>query len=170
MNGMSTVPVASHRTRSQSSHDVVNSSQRHDSRLGRLCTLWVHDDNFSKEEVILDTSLFPPDTLRAGCLAEVVAAGSRITSRDFQDVAERAAENDCRSGKAGGLASVASLDAEVDPSSGNSTPVPVDDRRLAPEDTQELDRQNRYVFLVKDMSKDQKTKHPKLQVRHLTPA
>jgi hypothetical protein len=49
----------------------------------RRCTLWVHDDAFSREEVVLNLELFPD--VKPGALMAIVALKTDSGVRDFQE-------------------------------------------------------------------------------------
>ena len=49
----------------------------------RTATLWVHEDNFSKEEVLINFNLFEGRTLRDGDLIQITALKSTTAAKDF---------------------------------------------------------------------------------------
>jgi DEP domain-containing protein 5 len=117
----------------------------------RRCVLWIHDEQYSKEEVILNTDLFPVGTVKPGDLLAIVALKTDVAVKDFQ---ERNA-----SAKKGTEPFSASLqpDINVEERKSSTGSVSVDGQH-------DIDQQKRYLFAVKDMSKELKAKQPNLEV------
>lgn len=113
----------------------------------RRCVIWVHDEVFSKEEVVLNLDLFPD--VKAGDLMAIVPVKTDSAVRDFQDKTQKKdSEN---------LAT--SMQRER---SGSNPHSPI---HLNGTDTKhDLDKGKRYLFLAKDMSKEMKAKHQGLEV------
>lgn len=70
------------RSRPAGSQDA---SQR-DLDRSRECTLWTHDDKFSKEDVVLDATRFPDSAFKVGDLAEIVVIQAESTVQDSRDL------------------------------------------------------------------------------------
>ncbi|KAI9679233.1 MAG: vacuolar membrane-associated protein iml1 [Caeruleum heppii] len=128
----------------------------------KICTLWVHNENFSKEEVILNINAFPCNTVRTGDLVEIVSLKSETSIHDFQHL------NDARHGTdqirhsrhyTGGAPETSSATGE------GSNELKTTDEPFVDESVQpDPDIRKRYLFIVKDMSSEQKSKQPNLQV------
>ncbi|KAH7411256.1 vacuolar membrane-associated protein-like protein IML1 [Cadophora sp. MPI-SDFR-AT-0126] len=121
----------------------------------RKCVLWVHDEAFSREDVVLNLDLFPE--VKPGELMAVTALKTEPGVRDFQEKSqtgkrdsdtlstsmqrERSSSNPKSPGTVNGSANRHGSDAKHDP-----------------------DLWNRYLFLARDMPKDMKAKQPNLEV------
>lgn len=111
----------------------------------RRCNIWVHDEAFSKDEVVLNLDLFPD--VKPGELMAIVALKSDTGARDFQEKGQNDADN---------FASANSRDRS---SSNPKSPVPV-----TGDNKHDLDLGKRYLFVAKDMLKDLKIKNPGLEI------
>jgi hypothetical protein len=115
----------------------------------RRCIIWVHDEGFSKDEVVLNLDLFPD--LTPGELMAIVALKTDSGIRDFQEKAQTSKTN-----------------------GENIAPVPQSDRSHlnpkspvqanAPEVNHDVDHGKRYLFIAKDMPKEIKAKLPSLEI------
>ncbi|KAI9757179.1 MAG: hypothetical protein M4579_003569 [Chaenotheca gracillima] len=138
----------------------------HDSFKSRSLALWHHDEIFSKEDVLVNLSLFPEGFLKAGDLAELVAIRPDTSRRSSEKVGlngrrdagtpsqESDSHDESRTPRERG---VQRSHRELTDLSGDTDTTPDED---------ELSRGRgiRYVFVVKDLNSDQRTKQPKLQV------
>ncbi|KAG4437109.1 hypothetical protein IFR05_007407 [Cadophora sp. M221] len=121
----------------------------------RRCVLWVHDEGFSKEDVVLNLDLFPE--VKPGDLMAIMALKTESGVRDFQEKTqiskrdsdtlatsmqrERSSSNPRSPGAANGNSNEHGSDAKHD-----------------------ADFWNRYLFIARDMPKDMKVKQPNLEV------
>lgn len=107
----------------------------------RQCTLWVHDEMFSREEILLNQSAFGENEVKVGDVVEILPMrASRDvvhSSLKLDGIAKAARENHAD------LSSIFS----VDGASKFKTPL-----------------QNRCLFVVKPFPQDIKTRHPQLEV------
>lgn len=147
---------------STSSNDTVRASSvrsSHDTRPDtappvtyRLCTLWVHDDSFSKEETLFNPSIFEGAKVNPGDLVEIVALKASTDVRDFQ-----------QSSAPGGRLLVLGTENE------SSAPVPLQNAakgwsNIGGSGNFSVNSQTRYVSLFRSISAEIKSKHPSLQV------
>src|SRR5271168_1211715 len=65
------------------SHDANSNAAAAPPPCPQVATLWVHDDKFSKEDVLIDKNLFGR-SIERGALLEVVALSTTSDVRDFQ--------------------------------------------------------------------------------------
>src|SRR5580700_8765172 len=63
----------------------TSSGARRRDPVERRCTVWVHEEQYSKEEVLLNLDLFPANTVKPGDLMAIVALNTDNTVRDLQD-------------------------------------------------------------------------------------
>lgn len=118
----------------------------------RRCVLWVHDEAFSKEEVLLNLKLFQRDDLKVGERMAIVALKTdTIGVRDFQ--------NKDRSAKKGhnDISASVHLDASL-------LDVPLSREGLGKEALHNADDEKRYIFAVKDMGSETRSKQPHLEI------
>jgi hypothetical protein len=115
----------------------------------RRCTLWVHEEQFAKDEVIINLDLFPKDSVKPGELMAIVALKTDTGVRDFQDrspTLKRGSDSTGASQKMdAGSADLKALRDSLD-------------------HQHDTDMDRRYLFAVKDMSKEMKAKHPNLEI------
>lgn len=113
----------------------------------RRCQIWVHDEAFSREEVVLNLDLFPD--VKAGDLMAIVALKTDSGVRDFQDkVPKRDSDN---------LATSMQRERSNSNPRSPSQPTGADTKH-------DLDMGKRYLFVAKDMPKEMLAKHPSLEV------
>ena len=115
----------------------------------RVCVLWSHDEVFAKEEVLINLDLFPD--VKAGELLAIVALKTDPIVRDFQDQAQTSKKDVDTLGTA-----MRRERSNSNPRSPGATP----DNNAKPE----IDLGKRYLFIAKDMSKEDKIKRPQLEV------
>jgi DEP domain-containing protein 5 len=121
------------------------------SRLGasaeRKCTLWIHDEQFSKEEVVLNLDLFPAESVKPGDLMAIIALKADVAVREFFPPKK-------------GLENIsASLQPDIGAEERKSSKGSIN------MDTHhDIDLERRYLFAVRDFSKDLKAKHPNLEI------
>lgn len=115
----------------------------------RRCSLWVHEDGFSKDEVVLNLDLFPD--VKPGELMAIVALKTDTGVRDFQDKAQTAKKD---------VETLATAMQRERSSSNPRSPGPAN----GSEAKHDVDLGNRYLFIAKDMPKEMKAKQPTLEV------
>lgn len=123
-------------------------------RAPRLCTLWTHDDNFSKEELVFNAEKFPELPTAPGTLLQIVALRDNISARDHNNEAYV---------KRGNLKDAFSESHSNRPRRG-SIPALADENGSTVPGSANLDADKAYVFMTKALPPDMKTKHPNLQV------
>jgi hypothetical protein len=64
----------------------VSNSQR--TRVQKICTLWTHDDNFSRDDIVFNADKFPELPTACGTLLQIVGIDSATAVRDFQPPAK----------------------------------------------------------------------------------
>ncbi|EKD14941.1 domain found in Dishevelled [Drepanopeziza brunnea f. sp. 'multigermtubi' MB_m1] len=113
----------------------------------RRCTLWVHDEGFSREEVVLNLDLFTD--VKPGELMAIMALKTDSVVRDFQDKTQ--------SFKRDSVALGAPMQRERSASNPRSPASGKDAKH-------DVDRWKRYLFIAKDISREMKAKHQGLEV------
>ena len=113
----------------------------------RRCFLWVHEESSSKDDILLNLDLFPD--VKPGELMAIVPLKTDSGVRDFQEQAQRIDVNDI------GLSAPREMTNSNPglPGVGSSGDLKHD-----------VDLGKRYLFIVKDMARELKAKHPKLEI------
>jgi hypothetical protein len=135
-------------SRPQTSSSAMSRSREH---VERRCILWVHDEQFSKEEVVLNMNLLPEGTVKPGDLLAIVALKADTAGKEFQDknlLAKKGTE-------------LLSASVQVDTSAAERKSLT---GSISVDASQDIDLGKQYLFAVKDMSKELKAKHPTLEV------
>ncbi len=138
----------------------------------RLCSLGIHDENFSREDVLLDVGLFPMGTVKSGDLVEVAALRANVVLKDpSSPVAVPKVAGSAKSRRTGTdrpadplVHATAAVREHMSPRTFTSkgSGMHIHDRK-------DLDPQKRYIFVVKEMSHEVKLKHHNLQVSRPIP-
>ena len=138
----------------------------------KLCSLSIHDENTSREDVLLDLALFAHDTVKPGDLVEVTALSTTATVQDpasftaaprvgFGAKSRRAGKEHLTAPLSDGTAAEeerTDLQAHVSDIPG-----------LRGQGRRDADHHKRYVFVVKAISPELKQKHHNLQVSRSRP-
>jgi len=112
------------------------------------CTLWVHDDTFSKRPVVLNPAVLTGYDYKLATLFKVISAADGIAVQDFQAKDEQPSTEHSR-------AQGQTTDEDV-----STNEVPEPSRHL---ETPESARRQ-FVFNLEELDQDYLTKHPNLQV------
>ena len=125
----------------------------------RLCSLWVHDDNFSKDDVLLNLGLFPRGTVKVGDLMQVVALDSESAGKDFEH--RRHGGQDVKASYRDGEGAQKIIYGKEQAT--HSTVTPAKDEH-ASSNGKDLNPSTRYVFIVKEMGPELISRNPSLQI------
>lgn len=128
------------------------------STVERLCSLWIHDDNFSKDQVLLNLALFPRGSVKAGDLIQVVPQSSERASKDFDH--RHDGGQHVRASYRGG--EDAEKDHGKDPFTHPSEASAKEARAFST--GSDSDACTRYVFQVKEMGSELLSRNPTLQI------
>jgi DEP domain-containing protein 5 len=115
----------------------------------RKCVIWVHDEGFSKDDVVLNLALFPE--VKPGELMAIVGLKTETSVRDFKEKSQSSIhESD-------------TLTASMQRERSNSNPKsPITINGSDPK--QDARKGKRYLFTATDMPKDMRAKHSNLEV------
>ncbi|EAT83859.1 hypothetical protein SNOG_08691 [Parastagonospora nodorum SN15] len=69
-------------------------------RVQKVCTLWTHDDNFSRDDIVFNSEKFPEIPTTTGTLLQIVALDSNTAVRDFQSTT-KGSQHDLHQAKEG---------------------------------------------------------------------
>jgi hypothetical protein len=120
-------------------------------RTERRCLLWVHDDQFSKEDVVLNVDLFPAGSLKPGVLMAITALKADTTVKEYP-VREPT-----------GRKGAQTLSVSHDPVE-NGEDQKSSTGSFGGESQQDMDSETQYLFAANDMGKEMRLKHPNLEV------
>ena len=131
-------------------------------RVQKVCTLWTHDDNFSKEDVVFNGEKFSELPATPGSLIQVIALKYGTATRDFQPPTRVPAHEN------GQIKQDDSRDTNTDSHSRRSrrgsVKLTLDENGSVIQDDRELDMDKSYIFVARPFPADLKSKHSNLQV------
>ena len=143
----------------------ISASSIKQARVQKLCTLWTHDDNFSRDEIVFNGEKFPELPTAPGSLLQIVPIYSGTAIRDFQS-ALKSTENDILQGKPEGARRDTGADIHSKRSRRGSITITIDENGSTIPGGREVETEKAYVFVSKVLSSDLKSKHPNLQVSY----
>jgi DEP domain-containing protein 5 len=132
-------------------------------RVQKVCTLWTHDENFSKDDVVLNGEKFSELPATSGSLIQILALRHVTAVRDFQTAAKAALKEGSHM-KGDSTTTDASADTNSKRSRRGSVKITYDENGLIIEEGRDVDPEKSYVFVAKPMAADLKSKYPNLQV------
>ncbi|MCJ1390928.1 vacuolar membrane-associated protein iml1 [Xylographa bjoerkii] len=144
--GVSTDDKESNEAPSNGQYNTRDTQDTQHPPISLVCTLGIHDDGFSKDEVLLNASLFPLGGIPVGTPVQLLALKTQSPSRSFK----HNGTDDLRR-----------------PSSGNMHMPPSfrTKSNFRAERTHDKPMQEvSYVFKVKDTSSETTSKHPNLEI------
>ncbi|KAF3003751.1 vacuolar membrane-associated protein iml1 [Curvularia kusanoi] len=127
-------------------------------RVQKVCTLWTHDENFSRDDIVFNSDKFPELPATPGTLLQIVAINSTTATRDFSssikhdsshiraETPKDAAETHPRHSRKGSFS-------RTHDENGSTVPG-----------AHSVDSEKTYIFASKPLPQDLKTKHANLQV------
>ncbi|OCL07076.1 hypothetical protein AOQ84DRAFT_389755 [Glonium stellatum] len=132
-------------------------------RVQKTCTLWIHDENFSKDEVVFNVDKFTEVPIASGSLARILALKQTTAVRDFQTTLKTASV-DSRQPKADEAQRGSIPETRLKKARRHSVTITLDENGIPIPGGRDVDPQKSYVFVTKLMSQEQKAKYPNLQV------
>jgi hypothetical protein len=129
----------------------------------KVCTLWTHDENFSKEDVVYNAEKFPELPSTPGSLLQILALNHATAVRDFQATAKSNAKEN-GSAKNDNSGNDTSRDTHSRRSRKAELKITIDENGSLIRGGRDVDPEKSYIFLAKPMPADLKSKHPNLQV------
>jgi hypothetical protein len=134
-------------------------------RVQKVCMLWTHDDNFSREDIVFNGEKFPELPTEPGSLLQIVAIHADEAVRDFH-TGPKSAQNDMQTHPES-VAKHPSTDAYQKRTRRGSIAVTIDENGSAIPAGREFDTEKAYVFVSKALPADLKSKYANLQVRYI---
>jgi hypothetical protein len=132
-------------------------------RVQKVCTLWTHDDNFSRDDIVFNAEKFPEIPTATGTLLQIVALDSNTAVRDFQSTT-KGSQHDLHQTKEGVFARDTGADGLFKRSRRNSNTITVDENGSSFPGGRDIDAEKAYVFAAAALPADLKSKHANLQV------
>jgi hypothetical protein len=134
-------------------------------RVQKVCTLWTHDDNFSRDEIIFHGERFPELPTSTGALLQIVAIHTDNTVRDFHTGAKSTSQYATQH-RTDPLNKDTHMDSHSKKHRRDSITITIDENGSIIPGGREIDAKRAYVFVPRALPADLKTKHPNLQVRY----
>ncbi|KAF1950790.1 hypothetical protein CC80DRAFT_528712 [Byssothecium circinans] len=132
-------------------------------RVQKVCTLWTHDDNFSKDDVVFNGEKFLELPATTGSLIQVIALKYGTAVRDFQSNS-KAPTKDASQPRADDSSQNPVKSSHNRRSRRGSVKITLDENGSVIQEGREVDSEKSYTFVAKPFPADLKSKHPNLQV------
>jgi hypothetical protein len=133
------------------------------SRVQKICILWTHDDNFSREDIVFNAEKFPELPTDPGSLLQIVVIQSDDTIRDFR-TGPKSTQHDTKP-KVEDVGKSSGTDAHQKRNRRGSVTITIDENGSTIQGGRDIDAEKAYVFVPKALPADLKSKHSNLQVR-----
>ncbi|KAF2129291.1 hypothetical protein P153DRAFT_396578 [Dothidotthia symphoricarpi CBS 119687] len=138
------------------------SSVKH-TRVQKVCTLWTHDDSFSRDDVVFNGEKFPELSATPGSLLQIVAITPGVAVRDFQTAA-KSAQTEAAQARGDNVTRDNGADNYSKKSRRGSITITIDENGSTIPGGRDIDVEKAYIFAPKPFPADLKAKHGNLQV------
>lgn len=132
-------------------------------RVQKICTLWTHDENFSKDDVVFNGDKFPELPATPGSLIRLVALKQTPAVRDFQTL-PKASVKDIGQNRRDAASKNTRPDSHSRRSRSQSVMLTLDENGAVIPGGREVDTQKSYIFVARAITSDLRSKYPNLQV------
>jgi hypothetical protein len=132
-------------------------------RVQKICTLWTHEENFSKDDVVFNGEKFPELSIISGSLIQILILKQATAVRDFQAAAADAPKENSHA-KVNDTEKESVSEAHHKRNRKGSVRVTVDESGPQIYDGRSADANKSYIFVARPMPMELKSKHPNLQV------
>jgi DEP domain-containing protein 5 len=133
-------------------------------KLQKICTLWTHDENFAKEEVVFNSERFPELVIHHGSLVKIIALKQTTSVRDFQDDVRSSSTDTAQRLRPDGDRRPSLAMLPIKKARRNSMTITLDESGNQISTVKDTEQQDVYVFKSRPMPLDLKLKHPTLQI------
>lgn len=154
--------LKSHNMRDEVPSSASNMKQ---ARVQKVCTLWTHDDNVSRDEVVFNAEKFPELPAAPGSLLQIVPMNSGTAVRDFQS-ALKSTEIDLTPGRSEGARKDTGSNSHSRRGRRGFVTITIDENGSAIPGGRDIETEKSYVFVSNFLPTDLKSKHPNLQVSY----
>jgi hypothetical protein len=134
-------------------------------RVQKVCTLWTHDDNFSRDEIVFNGEKFPELPTSAGALLQIVAIHTDNAVRDFH-TGPKSTSGDATQSKTDTLHKDANVDHHPKRHRRDSITITIDENGSTIPEGRQIDTDKAYVFVPKALPANLESKYPNLQVSY----
>lgn len=131
-------------------------------RVQKICTLWTHDENFSRDDIVFNSEKFPELPTTPGSLLQIVAINSGTAVRDFSSTT-KVPPHDAAQASAGPVPKD-TADTPSRKSRRGSLSKTVDENGSTVPGGRDIDTEKTYIFASKPLPHDLKSKHANLQI------
>jgi hypothetical protein len=132
-------------------------------RVQKICTLWTHDDNFSRDDIVFNSDKFPELPTTPGSLLQLVAFNAGTAVRDFS-ATSKTPQSDATHSRPDSAAKDSSADSRSRRSRRASFTITVDENGSTIPAGRDVDGDRTYIFALKPLPPDLKSKHANLHV------
>lgn len=130
-------------------------------RAQKICTLWTHDENFSRDDVVFNSDKFPELPITQGSLLQIVAVNTGTAVRDFSST-PKAPTNDATTKVDAPSREPADVQSRKS-RRGSFTKNPDENGSVVPAG-HDVDTEKTYIFTSKPLPQEFKAKHANLQI------
>jgi hypothetical protein len=134
-------------------------------RVQKVCTLWTHDDNFSRDDIVFNGEKFSEIPTAPGTLLQIVAIDSGTAVRDFQTTA-KSAHFDTSQARGENIVPEPSVHPSPGRTRRGSITITIDENGSTYPGGRDIDAKKAYVFAVAALPADLKSKYANLQVSY----
>lgn len=131
-------------------------------KVQKICTLWTHDENFSRDDIVFNCDKFPELPTTPGTLLQIVAINTGTAVRDFSSSVKVPA-HDAPQTK-GETLSKDATDAQSRKSRRGSFSRTIDETGSVVPGGHDVDTEKTYIFASMPLPQDLKAKHANLQI------
>lgn len=142
----------------------INSVPRAAAPFHKTCTLWLHDDNFSKEALLLNQNAFGDGHINAGDLVEILPVRTTSEARDFRHLPESTIKFASGIGEGDGSLRNTIYSHSSREKNNVSTGTGDRDHSASYDQMPNLEGQPRCIALVKPLPPEIKARQPALQL------
>lgn len=137
------------------------SSSKH-ARAQKICTLYTHDENFSREDIVFNNEKCPELPAAPGTLLQIVAINAGTAVRDFSSTTKTASHDAAQSRSEPG--SKDTHEAQLRKSRRGSFSKTIDENGSVAPGGHDIDTGKTYIFASKPLPLELKTKAANLQI------
>ncbi|KAH7395088.1 hypothetical protein DE146DRAFT_615572 [Phaeosphaeria sp. MPI-PUGE-AT-0046c] len=132
-------------------------------RVQKVCTLWTHDDNFSRDDIVFNGEKFPELPTTPGTLLQIVAVDSGTAVREFQPNVN-STQHHASHAKSHDAAQEHGTGHVPERTRRESMTVMINQNGSKLPGSRDIDEEKAFVFSVAALPADLKSKHANLQV------
>jgi hypothetical protein len=133
-------------------------------RVQKVCTLWIHDENFSRDDVVFNGDKFSELPATPGSLIQILGLKQVTSVRDFQSTNTHTTAKDVTQTKADNSSKESTHATHSRRTRRGSVIQTLDENGQPIQGGRDVDSEKSYIFVAKPMPADLKSKHPNLHV------